>query len=71
MTSQCDFIKPNGSRCGGKAMRGDRLCGPHATRPIREDRSYGPSEQTGRWFFESVEERDAFLAERTRVRSWR
>jgi hypothetical protein len=66
MTAQCEMIKKNGKRCGGRAMRGAKMCGPHATRPIREDRIYGPSPETGRWYFETVEERDAWLAERQR-----
>lgn len=66
MARQCDVIKRNGQRCGGKAMRHKTKCGPHTFRPIREDRVYGPSEETGRWYFSTVEERDAWLAERQR-----
>jgi hypothetical protein len=68
MSQQCDFIKRNGSRCGGNAMRGERTCGPHTVRPMNESRYYGPSEETGRWYFDTIEARDAWLAERRLLR---
>jgi len=63
-TPYCEKIKKNGVRCGGRAMRGSRFCGPHTTRPIREDRYYGPSEVTGYWYFATIDERDDWLASR-------
>ena len=48
-------------------MRGERLCGPHATRPLKERGTYGPSRETGRWYFTNAFDRDDWIAERLGV----
>ena len=39
MTPQCTFIKSDGKRCRGRAMRGSEFCGPHHDRAAKHRRA--------------------------------